>query len=460
MDKCPFERDKVVCGQPRYFPRGVSSRASSPLKPQAQMVTLPIMATIRALFANAETSQLLRSRDACLQQALHCLGTATQNTFSDFPNSSVHIHHHQHLNLFQDHRDIGFALSTDGAQLTMKKQSDTWILIMILLNFPPEIRYRVGSTIIPLATPGPKPPGNIESFLYPVFQEAAKASEGIWMWDAIDSSHFVHRAWFCMGLGDMLGSAKLSGMAGHTALKGDRFSTVQAAKSSLKPGSKALYYPMCPPENALYNPTRPSQYDLGCLPLRTEDQYWRTIDLLQNARNKAARAAIVRESGVSRLPLCAASKTFLHPTFFPLDPFHLLYENCMAFTWDLWTSLSKESDPVHIPNAKIQSFGRHVVNAMSTLPPSFSGPVRDPNLKRQSQYKVYEWMALLHWYIIPIGTELGFPSLLIENFAEFADIVEYAMTIKPRTPQDLAHFHRRITEFLIHKFFRYGLDSN
>ncbi|EGN97574.1 hypothetical protein SERLA73DRAFT_29368, partial [Serpula lacrymans var. lacrymans S7.3] len=51
----------------------------------------------------------------------------------------------------------------------------------------------------------------------------AKCSQGIWMWDAIDSSYFINRMYMSMILGDMLGSAKLNGMAGHTANYGDRF---------------------------------------------------------------------------------------------------------------------------------------------------------------------------------------------------------------------------------------------
>ena len=46
--------------------------------------------------------------------------------------------------------------------------------------------------IINFATPGPNSPGDIESVIWTLFQEMVMASEGIWMWDAVDSSHFVH----------------------------------------------------------------------------------------------------------------------------------------------------------------------------------------------------------------------------------------------------------------------------
>ena len=96
----------------------------------------------------------------------------------------------------------------------MKKHSNTWLLILIILNLPPTSHYKTEHIIINLATPGPNSPGDIESFIQPLFEEMAMLSEGIWMWDAIDSSYFVNHAHIVMVLGDMLGSAKLNGMAG------------------------------------------------------------------------------------------------------------------------------------------------------------------------------------------------------------------------------------------------------
>ena len=189
---------------------------------------------------------------------------------------------------------------------------------------------------------------------------------------------------------------------------------VQGAHSSLAKGAKAQYYPISPPENKKYNPNRPEAYDLTDLPMRTGTSYWETIDKLEAATSKTARATITKSTGVSQLPLCAASKAFLHPAYFPLDPFHLLYENNMAFIWDTWTIFSSETETIHLPTNKAQEFGSLVAKAMVSLPPAFCGPICDPHLKRQSQYKVYEWMALLHWYIIPIGIELGFNSLVLQ----------------------------------------------
>ena len=447
LDCCPYIREGKACGEQRYTPR---QKSSAKLNPRVQMLHMPVMAVIRGMFANAETSKLLRYRDQCLQQALKLVSSAMkdQKTYSDFADSRVHLEHFTRLKLFQDERDIAFALSTDGAQLTMKKHSDTWIVILMLLNLPPEIRYKSKNVIIAFATPGPKAPGNIESFMYPLFQEMAQASEGIWMWDAMDSSYFLNKACICMALGDMLGSAKLNGMAGHSAIFGDRFSMVQGARSSTKKGAKAQYYPISPPETDKYNPTRPRKYDLDHLPIRTEESYWNTIQNLEQASSKSARNAITQQTGVSRLPLCAASPAYVHPTFFPIDPFHLFYANCGPLFWDMWTTDSLSTEIIHLPKEKARRFGELVSEAMSTLPASFCGVVRDPFLKRQSQYKIYEWMAIIHWYIVPIGLELEFNPSVLEHFSLFVEILEFAMLIQSRTSGDILNLHKMIKAFL------------
>ncbi|RXW12264.1 hypothetical protein EST38_g13590 [Candolleomyces aberdarensis] len=257
LDKCPYmipaskKQKKEICGRARVrtLPSGKKILA-------AYFQVLSLWKKIEALFANKETARLLRYRDNCLKETLRILSIATSNatphttqqTYSDFPNSQIHCMQHEKLGLFQDPWDVAFALSTDGAQLTMKKLSNTWVLILILFNFPPEMRYKSSNIMVNFAIPGPDSPGDIESFLYPLFEEFAQASEGFWMWDAVDSAMFINRFYPVLGNGDMLGSAKINGMAGHTAFYGDRFSMVPAARNRLQGNNaKALYYPISPP---------------------------------------------------------------------------------------------------------------------------------------------------------------------------------------------------------------------
>ena len=75
------------------------------------------------------------------------------------------------------------------------------------------------------------------------------------------------------------------------------------------------------------------------------------------------------------MPLAAALPTFVHPSFFPLDPFHLFFENIVPFLWDIWTIHSSSDEDVHIDKATAEKFGKLVVDGMKTLPPIFCGPV-------------------------------------------------------------------------------------
>ena len=86
---------------------------------------------------------------------------------------------------------------------------------------------------------------------------------------------------------------------------------------------------------------------------------------------------------------------------------------------------------------------------MATLPPSFCSIVHDPHLKRQSQYKIYEWMALLYWYILPIRLELNWDPLLLLNFSKLVSIIEFSITIKPRSLPEINNLHQDIKKFLI-----------
>ena len=92
----------------------------------------------------------------------------------------------------------------------------------------------------------------------------------MWTWDAVDSSYFVLRAYLCGVKGDMLGSAKLSGMAGHSAVYGNHFSLVQGAHPTNAKGAKFQYYPISPPQKEIHNKYRPIAVwtvDMNNLPL-------------------------------------------------------------------------------------------------------------------------------------------------------------------------------------------------
>ena len=231
---CTYVRDKKSgpCGEPRYDKKG---------SPRAQMLYTPITPVIQSLYMNKETAEAMQYWHKHLQEALQKLKpNCPPAEYSDFSDSISHINHFCHSHLFKEETDTAITISGDGAQLTMKKQSDVWVLIVTILNLPPNMRSKAANIIMPLVILGPLTPGNIESFVYVLYEELAKLSVGVWTKDALTGNFFLLKVYLCGVLGDMLGSAKLSRMAGHMARYGCRFSMVQGARPGK--GDIMLYF--------------------------------------------------------------------------------------------------------------------------------------------------------------------------------------------------------------------------
>jgi hypothetical protein len=147
------------------------------------------------------------------------------------------------------------------------------------------------------------------------------------------------------------------------------------SRNSCLVGAKAQYYPISPPpQSQELNDDCPA-FNILNLPIRTLEDYWKIIERLEAVKGtKTQYTAVVRESGISGLPICAASPAFSHPYFFPLDPFHLFYENCMPHFWDMWMG-SPLSEVVHMSEDIASKLGAEAESAIATLPSSFCGPI-------------------------------------------------------------------------------------
>ncbi|EKM79257.1 hypothetical protein AGABI1DRAFT_39752 [Agaricus bisporus var. burnettii JB137-S8] len=213
-------------------------------------------------------------------------------------------------------------------------------------------------------------------------------------------------------------------------------------------GSKAKpqYYPLFNHDVIkIYNPNRPT-YNIKMLPMRTEEEYWDAITQLEGAKSSRERENITKQTGISRLPLAAASKALIPYRSYPIDPFHLFYENCAPHIWDMWVSEKNSEEKIYFKKAN--EMGKLIEDASITLPPAFCGPIRNVYTKRQSQYKIYEWMALVHWYIVPMGRELQMDWSVLNNFALFSRIVEFAMTPCARTETEITSLQGMVDKFL------------
>ena len=106
------------------------------------MLHIPIMPIIQAYYASDATSHQMCYREYCLKGDFRCtcaIGAGVKK--SEFFVSSIHAYHYKIMGLFRDETDVALAISSDGDQLTMKKQFNMWLLIIVLLNLPPEVCY-------------------------------------------------------------------------------------------------------------------------------------------------------------------------------------------------------------------------------------------------------------------------------------------------------------------------------
>ena len=85
-----------------------------------------------------------------------------------------------------------------------------------------------------------------------------------------------------------------------------------------------------------------------------------------SAKPKKEHQSTVHETGISHLTLCSASPTFSHPSFFPLDPFHLFHENCMLHIWDLWITHSSSDDKIHMDRDMASELGEEIEKGVKT----------------------------------------------------------------------------------------------
>ena len=73
--------------------------------------------------------------------------------------------------MFQSKQDIALHLSLDGVQLIVQRMHSMMLVILINLNLPPEIRYKLTNIMTFGIFPGPSEPKDLNSFLRPFVDE-------------------------------------------------------------------------------------------------------------------------------------------------------------------------------------------------------------------------------------------------------------------------------------------------
>ena len=116
--------------------------------------------------------------------------------------------------------DMVISSSLDGAQLYQNKKSDTWLLIWVLHNFPPNLCYQKRHVFPGTIIPGPNKPKITDSYLFQGIHHLSALQRknngtGIHMWDAIAGTVIKSRIILSLVTADALGLTEINGHVGH-----------------------------------------------------------------------------------------------------------------------------------------------------------------------------------------------------------------------------------------------------
>ncbi|KAE8217309.1 hypothetical protein CF319_g8576, partial [Tilletia indica] len=437
LQRCTATRDGQRCRERRYDENG---------KPRKTFTTIPILPRARAKWASGYASTYLHERATRSVEELQ--DHDEDHIFLDFGDGAVMWMLKENKGLFQTAGEEAYMLSVDGAQMVERKESNGWIVLLTCLNTPPQTRFRRKESFVASVIPGPRNPVDVDSFLWPIMQEFARASRGYWLWDGGKREWFLWRAYLVFAAADQPGSQKINHMTGTSGYSGCRICHIIA---NYVPNQTTGYFPLestgqqdDPPMNS----DRPESYDPYDLPLRTDRTYAEALEELDGCITAAERADTRRLTGLSTRPLLTASPAFTMPSFFPVDIFHLFGMNIPSLLWQVFLN-PHPGDPFSLSEAQQRRFAQLLTDSGKDLPGSFSsGLPRDPSEFSQSHYKMFEWSLVFYLYFPPFLHAIGAPDQVIRMIDHLQAGVRLASSINGCTEAQRAAVRRHFAFFV------------
>lgn len=308
-------------------------------------------------------------------------------------------------------------LSIDGAQLYEMKQSDCWIYIWVILDLPPDLRYKKKHVLPGGFIPGPNKPKNVDSFLFPGLHHLSGLQrEGLMVWDALFNRVFRSFIYLLLDTADGPGMQYLNGLVGHSGAYGCRLYC--PVKGRHKPGAGHYYPAHLKPDNYTVLGCNHADIDVQHIPVPSMNEYQTNLKYVLESRGinqykkRRLETGISKQSIFSGLP---SSRTLPIPTCFPADLMHLVSLNLTEILLTLWRGTlecdakdNKDSwDWAVLTGDTWQAHGKRVADATPYLPGSFDRPPRNPAEKISSGYKAWEWLM----YVYALGPGLFYNVL-------------------------------------------------
>ena len=180
-------------------------------------------ATVTSSTKKAKSSEQMNYRQKVSEAFIQELRTNNNRKltpYTDFFHGQAYLETFQYKdrdgNAILNPDDITLTLSIDGAQLYRNKVSDCTIYIWIVMDLPPEIRYRKDHVLLGGFIPGPNKPKVMDSFIFPgLYHLSALQRHGLKMWDALKQMTVTSFPFLSLATADAPGMAAINRFVGH-----------------------------------------------------------------------------------------------------------------------------------------------------------------------------------------------------------------------------------------------------
>ena len=452
LENCP----NATCGEPRYDQAKLQTTDGLLKVPRKSFTTFPVGPQLQARWKHAETAERMSYRWRKTQELRreHAESGGVSEVYDDILCGEAYLEAVKKGSIGE--YDTTLMLSIDGAQLHAHKKSDCWIYIWIIVDLAPGERYKIRNILPGGVIPGPDPPGNIESFLFPgLAHVSALQKEGLHIWDAYRQRAAISLLFILLVLADAVGMAGLSGSVGHHGRKGCRLLCGLVGRNKIR-GSH--YYPalLRPLHFDNHRTSSHPDIDIASLPNPDPIQYRRDLYDVVTSRNDTEHGRRRFNAGIAKPSIFDGMPHILRlPTCFGGDLMHQPVINLASLLFDLWCARPGLRDhdkhspwPWAVLTGDVWvNHGKVVANATTYLPTLFGHTPRNPQEKISSKYKAWEFL----YYLYGLGPGVFFNTLLTPYYSHFCKLVRAIRIIYQRriSREQLLLAHKLLLEWCV-----------
>jgi hypothetical protein len=446
LEKCP------KCGVSRYKEDESGGEKKTPRK---VFTTFPVGPQVQARWKNPRAAADMRYR-----------WEKTKEIFQDRAPGELPgvlddiLSGEDYIGLVEDgtikEYDTVLMLSIDGAQLYESKASDCWIYIWILVDIAPDKRYKIRNILPGGVIPGPEPPKELDSFLFPgLAHVSALQKEGLPIWDSFSRKRAISFLFVLLVLADSVAMEMLSGSVGHHGRKGCRLLCGFIGRNKVR---GPHYYPALLRPDGFEEHRTSSHPDvrLDQLPVPNANDYRQDLFYVIAATSKTNYEDRRFETGIGKASIFTRIPRILPlPTCFGGDIMHQPLINLCGLLLDLWcvrpAAREKDSESdwpwgVLVGDVWV-AHGKAVDRAAKYWPTSFDRIPRNPQEKISSGYKAWEYLN----YIYGLGPGVFYRVLPDIYYSHFCALVRAIRIIYQRavSREELATANRLLLRWVL-----------